>query len=291
MKILNYLEPSIYGCCSMDTKSYELDNNDSSSSESALLDVQSSLDERDIAIDCVGIKDIKLPVTITDYTGDKQNTVATFNMYVGLPGNAKGTHMSRFVKILNSREHEFNSASFRDLIKEVTDSLESETAYIEMAFPYFMEKSAPVSGASGLLNYDVALIGEIRAEDTLVLSLRVIVPVTTLCPCAREISDYGAHSQRSHVTILLETDDHIWIEEIIGLVESKASCELYSQLKGSDEKFVTEKAYDNPRFVEDIVRDIASALAGDRRIGSYSVESENFESIHNHSAYARISSY
>ncbi len=288
MKIINYLEPSIYNSCDMDIDSGQAVTLDNQNPADLISDVQSSRDERDIAIDRVGIKDIRHPVVITDYAGRKQNTVANFSMYVSLPGSSRGTHMSRFIKILNDREHDFSVASFNNLIREVTHWLESDSVHIEMSFPYFMEKTAPVSKAKGLLDYQVSLIGKSGSDGRIDLTLKVIVPVTTLCPCARKISDYGAHNQRSHVTLHLKIEQHFWIEEIINLAESKASCELYSQLKRADEKFVTERAYDNPRFVEDLVRDIAAALNSDERVTGYSIESENFESIHNHSAYARI---
>jgi GTP cyclohydrolase I len=250
-------------------------------------DVQGREDTRRIAIDRVGIKDIKHPVVVRDRAGREQHTVAQFNMYVGLPHNFKGTHMSRFVEILNHHEYEISVASFKQMVSEMTKVLDAERGRIEMNFPYFVEKAAPVSGVRSLLDYSVSFIGEIVDHGPSV-SVKVVVPVTTLCPCSKNISDYGAHNQRSHVTIEAKVNDFVWIEELIDVVEDIASCELYGLLKRPDEKYVTERAYDNPKFVEDMVRDIALKLNEDDRILAYTVESENFESIHNHSAYALV---
>ena len=250
-------------------------------------DVQGSADTRRLPINKVGIKDIRHPVRIKDRSGGEQHTIATFNMYVNLPHNFKGTHMSRFVEILNRHEREISVESFKDMLMEVTERLEAEAGHIEMCFPYFVNKSAPISGVQSLMDYEVSLIGELR-DNTPAMYVKVIVPVTSLCPCSKEISRYGAHNQRSHVTIKVRTRGFVWIEELIELVEKEASCELYGLLKRPDEKYVTERAYENPRFVEDMVRDVAARLNADERIAAYSVESENFESIHNHSAYAMI---
>jgi GTP cyclohydrolase I len=226
-------------------------------------------------------------VRVRDRSGGEQHTIASFNMYVDLPHNFKGTHMSRFVEILNRHEREISVESFKDMLHEMTQILEAESGHIEMAFPYFVNKTAPVSGVQSLMDYDVTFIGETGGGDTH-LTVKVIVPVTSLCPCSKKISDRGAHNQRSHVTIAVRTRGFVWIEDIIDLVEEEASCELYGLLKRPDEKFVTERAYDNPKFVEDMVRDVAVRLNADERIAAYVVESENFESIHNHSAYALI---
>jgi GTP cyclohydrolase I len=252
-----------------------------------IADVQGSPDTRRIAIDKVGIKDIRHPVRVGDRTGGEQHTIACFNMYVNLPHNFKGTHMSRFVEILNQHEREISVASFKDMLAEMTDTLEAQSGHIEMSFPYFVNKSAPVSGVQSLIDYSVTFIGEIN-HGVPRMDIKVVVPVTSLCPCSKQISDYGAHNQRSHVTVTATTNGFIWIEELIEMVEQEASCELYGLLKRPDEKYVTEKAYDNPKFVEDMVRDIAVRLNRDDRISAYTVESENFESIHNHSAYALI---
>jgi GTP cyclohydrolase I len=252
-----------------------------------IADVQSSADSRRIAIDKVGIKDIRHPVRIKDRSGLEQHTVATFNMYVYLPHNFKGTHMSRFVAILNGHERDIGVGTFKDMLTEMAERLESEAGHIEMRFPFFVNKKAPVTGVESLLDYDVTLIGEVR-DGKPTLSVKVVVPVTSLCPCSKEIADYGAHNQRSHVTVEARIRGFLWIEELIELVEAEASSELFGLLKRPDEKFVTERAYDNPKFVEDTVRDVARRLNDDARIEAYVVEAENFESIHNHSAYALI---
>jgi len=252
-----------------------------------IADVQSSIDSRHIAIDKVGIKDIRHPVRVKDRSQGEQHTVALFNMYVELPHNFKGTHMSRFVEILNNYETEISVESFQDMLAEMAHRLEADAGHIEMTFPYFVMKTAPISGVRSLMDYHVSFLGEIRNGQS-VTTTRVVVPVTSLCPCSKEISDRGAHNQRSHVTVSVRTNQFVWVEDIIDLVEKQASCELYGLLKRPDEKYVTERAYDNPRFVEDMVREVASVLNADDRIDAYTVESENFESIHNHSAYALI---
>ena len=254
---------------------------------SNIADVQNSLDVRQIPIDKVGIKDIRHPVKVRDRTGGEQYTVANFNMYVNLPHNFKGTHMSRFVEILNSQEYELSVESFKQMLSEMTERLEAQAGHIEMSFPYFVNKRAPVSGVQSLIDYQVTFIGEIR-DGKPCMQIKVVVPMTSLCPCSKEIAQYGAHNQRSHVTVSVRTRGFVWIEDLIDLVEHQASCELYGLLKRPDEKYVTERAYDNPKFVEDMVRDVAARLNDDERIAGYIVESENFESIHNHSAYALI---
>lgn len=253
----------------------------------AIPDVQSSQDKRKIAINKVGIKDIRHPVQVKDRSGQVQHTVANFNMYVDLPHHFKGTHMSRFVEILNSHEQEITVQSLRTMLSEMTERLDAENGHIEMSFTYFVNKAAPVSGVKSLLDYEVTFYGE-RVNGKNTVSVKVVVPVTSLCPCSKKISEYGAHNQRSHVTVNVKTEDFIWIEDIIDIVEQEASCELYGLLKRPDEKHVTERAYDNPKFVEDMVRDVAARLNEDDRVLSYVLESENFESIHNHSAYALI---
>lgn len=259
-----------------------------SSKTDEIEDVQNIADQRKIAIDKVGIKDIKHPIKVSDRTTGEQHTVANFNMYVNLPHHFKGTHMSRFVEILNQHEREITVKSFREMLGEMTERLDAESGYIEMNFPYFVNKEAPISKVRSLMDYDVTFIGEIKGEATS-MTVKVVVPVTSLCPCSKNISDYGAHNQRSHVTLTVRVDSFVWIEDLIDVVEKQASCEIYGLLKRPDEKFVTERAYDNPKFVEDMVRDVAAKLNEDKRINAYIVESENFESIHNHSAYALIS--
>ena len=250
-------------------------------------DIQATPDSRKLAIDQVGIKAIRHPVRIMERAGGAQHTIATFNMYVGLPHHFKGTHMSRFVEILSAHEREITVESFQVMLKEMVERLEAEEGRIEMGFPYFVEKKAPVSGVKSLMDYEVTFIGEIRRKKPF-FAMKVLVPVTSLCPCSKRISERGAHNQRSHVTVTAHTSGFVWIEEIIDLIEKQASSELYGLLKRPDEKHVTEQAYDNPKFVEDMVRDVAAVLQLDERITRYVVESENFESIHNHSAYALI---
>ena len=250
-------------------------------------DVQSTPDARKLAIDKVGIKAIRHPIQIMQRTGGVQHTIATFNMYVGLPHQFKGTHMSRFVEILNAHEREITVETFKVMLQEMVDKLEAEEGRIEMTFPYFIDKAAPVSGVKSLMDYEVTFVAQIL-QGKPCFAMKVLVPVTSLCPCSKRISDYGAHNQRSHVTVTAHTGDFVWIEEIVDMVEKQASSELYGLLKRPDEKYVTERAYDNPKFVEDMVRDVAALLNLDERINRYVVESENFESIHNHSAYALI---
>ena len=249
-------------------------------------DVQARTDTRHLPINRVGIKDISHPVRVKDRSAGEQHTIATFNMYVSLPHNFKGTHMSRFVEILHT-EREISVESFRGMLESMTERLEADAGHIEMTFPFFIMKRTPVTGVESLMDYQASLIGERRDGHT-DMWIRVVVPVTSLCPCSKKISSYGAHNQRSHVTITAKLRHHIWIEELIEVAESEASCELYGILKRPDEKYVTERAYDNPKFVEDMVRDVATRLNADDRIAAYVVESENFESIHNHSAYALI---
>jgi len=253
----------------------------------AIEDVQNRKDTRNIPINKVGIKDIRHPVRVLDRSGGEQHTIANFNMYVNLPHNFKGTHMSRFVEILHQHEREISVQSFKEMLHEMTDRLEAASGHIEMSFPYFVSKKAPVSGVESLLDYDVTFVGEIH-DGKPEMIIKVVVPVTSLCPCSKKISDYGAHNQRSHVTITARIKEFVWVEELIDVVEKEASCELFGLLKRPDEKMVTERAYDNPKFVEDMVRDVAARMNKDDRIDYYVVESENFESIHNHSAYALI---
>ena len=249
-------------------------------------DVQGRADNRRIPIDRVGIKDINHPVKLQDRSAGEQHTVARFNMYVNLPHNFKGTHMSRFVEILHG-EREISVESFGTMLATMTERLEADAGHIEMTFPFFVMKQAPVSGVESLMDYQASLIGEIN-QGVAEMWVKVVVPVTSLCPCSKKISSYGAHNQRSHVTIKAKLREHMWIEELIDIAESEASSELYGILKRPDEKFVTERAYDNPKFVEDMVRDVAQRLNDESRIVAYTIEAENFESIHNHSAYALI---
>jgi len=251
-----------------------------------LPDVQSSADLRQLSIEQVGVRAIRHPVTIATPNG-AQPAVASFDMMVGLPAHQKGTHMSRFIALLQQVTEPLSSASMGALVRAMLERLEASSGSIEARFTYFINKSAPVSGAQSLMDYDVALCASASSGKTC-LKQKVVVPVTTACPCSKRISDYGAHTQRSHVTISVELASALPIDELVRVAESCASCEVWSLLKRPDEKYVTERAYDNPKFVEDVVRDAALVLNRDARVLAYSVEAENFESIHNHSAYARI---
>ncbi|CUA85988.1 MULTISPECIES: GTP cyclohydrolase FolE2 [Gulbenkiania] len=255
--------------------------------QTTIPDVQSTQDTRNLPINKVGIKSIRHPVKVAERAGGVQHTIGLFNMYVHLPAEFKGTHMSRFVEILNAQEREMSVAHFESVVRQMVERLEARSGYVEMSFPYFVNKTAPVSGVQSLLDYEVTYIGEM-VEGEYRFTMKVVVPVTSLCPCSKKISQYGAHNQRSHVTITAKTRDYVWIEELIDIAERQASCELYGLLKRPDEKYVTERAYENPKFVEDLVRDVAAELDADGRVQAYVVESENFESIHNHSAYALI---
>ncbi len=256
---------------------------------SHLPDTQNKIDNRNIVIDKVGIKDIVHPIIYIDKDGNKTPTVGNFTMTVTLPENVKGTHMSRFVQILNEGPCEFDSKNFSRIINKVRERLEADTAYITLRFPFFRRKKAPSSGVESMMDYQVTLYGVLNKGVSEVM-MKVVVPVTSLCPCSKSISKYGAHNQRSHITIKVKTTPgkDMYLEDLIDLAERKASCELYAILKRDDEKMVTERAYENPAFVEDLVRDIALDLNNNDKINYYRLESENFESIHNHSAYALI---
>tara|TARA_B100001250_G_scaffold411495_1_gene440285 strand:+ start:1107 stop:2009 length:903 start_codon:yes stop_codon:yes gene_type:complete len=252
-----------------------------------LQDTQNKVDVRDIPINRVGIKDIKYPFQISDKNGNIQSTIGTFTMSVGLPHDVKGTHMSRFVKILEDQKDFISIENFDQLVKNTTKILSSESAYISVDFTYFKRKSAPVSRVESLLDYSVNFTCEVK-NNIVNKFLKVTVPVTSLCPCSKNISDYGAHNQRSHISAHVRTEKTVWIDDIIEILENQASCQIYGLLKRPDEKYVTEQAYDNPKFTEDIIRDLAVTLNKDDRVTAYKIESENFESIHNHSAYAYI---
>jgi len=250
-------------------------------------DVQSSVDTRKLVIDRVGIRGLKYPMQFVDLDQAPQATIVEADLSVELAEDVKGTHMSRFVGLLESRDGILDLAGVPDLLRDMVQLLDARAGTIELRFPFFMRKAAPVSGVTSLMDYQVAITGAIRdgvAETT----LKIVAPVTSLCPCSKEISEYGAHNQRSHITINVRSTAAVGITELIRLAETEASCELFGLLKRPDEKYVTERAYDNPKFVEDLVRDIAARLNDDARIAGYLIESENFESIHNHSAYAMI---
>ena len=250
-------------------------------------DVQATPDARKLAIDKVGIKAIRHPIQIMQRTGGVQHTIANFNMYVGLPHQFKGTHMSRFVEILNAHEREITVETFKVMLQEMVREAGGRGRAHRDDLPVLHRQGGAgfgreePDGLRGHLHRQVL-------QGQQCFAMKVLVPVTSLCPCSKKISDYGAHNQRSHVTVTAHTGDFVWIEEIVDLVEKQASSELYGLLKRPDEKYVTERAYDNPKFVEDMVRDVAALLNLDERITHYVVESENFESIHNHSAYALI---
>jgi len=253
----------------------------------ALADIQSQYDHRNLDIDRVGIKDILYPIVVKDKKNGKQSTVARINMYVRLPHNFKGTHMSRFVEVLNNHRTNIALESFKGILDDLKTVLNSEEAHIEITFPYFIEKIAPVSNLPSLMDYECTFVG-ISSKDKKDFIVSVKVPVVSLCPCSKEISDYGAHNQRSYVTIKVRYKGMIWIEDLIEVAESSASAPIFSLLKREDEKYITEHSYDNPVFVEDIVRNAANKLLLDDRVTWFEVSSENYESIHNHSAYAVI---
>ena len=252
-----------------------------------LQDTQNKVDIRNIPITRVGIKDIKYPFNISDRDGIAQSTIGNFTMSVGLPHDVKGTHMSRFVKILEDQDGSVSIENFDNLVKNTTNILDSDSAYISVDFTYFKKKCAPVSRVESLLDYSINYTCEVK-NNLVNKYLKVTVPVTSLCPCSKNISDYGAHNQRSHISAHIRTEKTVWIDDVIEMLEDQASCHIYGLLKRPDEKYVTEQAYDNPKFTEDIIRDVAVTLNKDDRITAYKIESENFESIHNHSAYAYI---
>lgn len=253
-------------------------------------DVQNERDYRNIPINKVGIKNLRYPVTVLDRANGTQHTVADINMYVDLPHEYKGTHMSRFLEILQIFKNDLSLKTVTKILDELKNHLGANSSHIEITFPYFIKKNAPVSSASGFMDYTCKFIGSSDSCGKLDLVSEVEVPVSSVCPCSKEISDYGAHNQRGLVCLKVRSKKFFWIEDLISTVERCSSCEVYSVLKRTDEKFVTEKAYANPKFVEDVVRDIATELLEEKNIIWFSVSAENFESIHNHSAYAYLSS-
>ncbi|MDX5445603.1 MAG: GTP cyclohydrolase FolE2 [Zoogloeaceae bacterium] len=253
-----------------------------------LPDVQSSQDHRALAIQQVGVRGLRYPLKLRKATGDIVHTVATVEMTVGLPPDVKGTHMSRFVELLECERGELAVQELHRVLGDMLTRLEARSGRVELRFPYFIEKRAPVSGVASLLDVDVVCIVEADGQGASALTMKVAAPVTSLCPCSKKISDYGAHNQRSCITITAALREDMSIEELVRIAEEEASCEVFGLLKRPDEKWVTERAYDNPKFVEDLVRDIALRLSSERRIARWTVESENFESIHNHSAYALV---
>ena len=251
-------------------------------------DMQKLRDHRNIAINKVGVKDIRYPIVVLDKSKERQQTVARINMYVDLPHHFKGTHMSRFIEILNQYHGEISIERMDTMLHNMKEHLEASSAHLELVFPYFIEKQAPVSGARSLMEYQCRMVGSLDEDYDFMLG--VTVPMTSLCPCSKEISARGAHNQRSAVTVEIRYSEHIWLEDLITWIESCGSAPVFALLKREDEKALTERAYDNPMFVEDVVREVARKLDIDPRISWYQVQSENMESIHNHSAYASITS-
>lgn len=250
-------------------------------------DIQNQFDDRNIPINKAGVKDISYPISLLTKDGGEQSTVGTVNMYVDLPRHFKGVHMSRFVEILQNNYKKISTHKAVDILKKMLDSLNAKSAHLYLEFPFFLNKKAPVSKTEGMMEYICSFETSIN-ENKHDFVLGVKVPITSLCPCSKEISKFGAHNQRSIATINVRYNKLVWLEELIDIAENAASCPVYPVLKRSDEKYVTEKAYKNPKFVEDIVREIAGQLDKDNRISYYKASSENFESIHNHNAYACI---
>ncbi len=251
-----------------------------------LPDVQSSADRRNLAIQRVGVKSLTHPMLVASVRGP-QPTVATTDMFVALAAEQKGTHMSRFVDVLGSHREPLSMSSITALLGRMLERLDAHSGHIEMRMPFFVTKTAPVSGVESLMDYQLTFAIGTDGSATR-FRQKVVVPVTSLCPCSKKVSDYGAHNQRSHISITAELAGEMTVEEQIRIAEDASSCEIWGLLKRPDEKYVTERAYNNPKFVEDVVRDVALALNQDARVSAYTVEAENFESIHNHSAYALI---
>ena len=249
-------------------------------------DLQSEKDFRNVPLNRVGIKNLRYPVEVLDQKAGRQKTVANISMFVDLPGDLRGTHLSRFVELVHRHKDEIGVSNLASILEDTKEAFGSRDAYLELAFPYFIEKQAPVTGERGLLEYRAFFAAYL--SESYRGTVGVSVPVTTLCPCSKEISAAGAHNQRSLVGLWVEASRFVWFEELIALVEEKASSELFSLLKREDEKFVTEKAYANPRFVEDLVREITLELEGDEEVSGFRVEVESLESIHNHNAYALV---
>jgi GTP cyclohydrolase I len=255
---------------------------------SELKDTQNEHDDREIAIDRVGVKQLRFPLMVKDKSGAEQHTVATVSLAVALPHQYKGTHMSRFVEVLNAHGNCLSVRDMAGLPAALLERLQAQRAHVEFEFPFFLSKEAPITGKQGVMDYQVKFEIEAEKNGATDFVVTVMVPVATLCPCSKAISDYGAHNQRGLVTYAVRFKDPVWIEDLIARVEKSASCELYSLLKRPDEKAVTERAYDHPVFVEDLVRNVAMESNGDQELRWYRVEAENFESIHNHNAYAVI---
>ncbi|MBL69269.1 MAG: GTP cyclohydrolase I FolE2 [Verrucomicrobiales bacterium] len=252
-----------------------------------LHDVQSGRDERNLRIDKVGVRNLRFPIRIRDKAHEHQDTIAIIGMYVDLPHHFKGTHMSRFLEVLNAHGNVVHVENIPDILAAMQKRLDSQTAHLEMDFPFFLEKAAPVTGKTGLMDYQARFDATANGPE-IDFVLEVRTNVTTLCPCSKAISVAGAHNQRGQVTVQLRSEETVWIEDVVSLVESSGSSELYSLLKRPDEKHVTEAAYENPVFVEDLVRNVALRFNALPHVTWYKIEAENFESIHNHNAYACI---
>ena len=266
---------------------------DPPASPAPMPDVQAARDARQVAIDRVGVKDVVYPIRLRTPEGGEQTTVATVNMYVALPHHQKGTHMSRFLEVLNEFAGQTGGEGsaltpdcFQKIARAIREKLHAAEAHFQAEFTYFIKKLAPVTKSPGLMDYRVRF--ECVSNGTQDFIMSVSAPATSLCPCSKEISRYGAHNQRCRIEAQVRFKERIWIEEIVRYLERAASTEVFAVLKRPDEKFVTEAAYDNPKFVEDIVRDLALLLDADERITWFSINSENFESIHNHNAYAQL---
>ena len=242
-----------------------------------LPDIQKTPDQRNIAIDRVGVRKVKFPIVVLDRANERQHTIGDFTLTVDLPSEFKGTHMSRFLEVLNEHKKEISVQALPSLLERMRDRLKAQKAHVVVEFPFFMEKAAPVTGKTGMMQFDCGFDAQINGEFDVTLFMKV--PVATLCPCSKEISKYGAHNQRGWVSVRVKTNDHVWLEELIEMIESSASCALFPVLKRPDEKAVTERAYENPRFVEDMVREVALKFDADSRITQYSIEVENEESI------------
>jgi GTP cyclohydrolase I len=252
-----------------------------------LHDKQSERDTRELRIDKVGVRGLRFPIQVRDKARSVQNTVATIGMFVDLPKEFKGTHMSRFIEVLNAHGSVIHVENIAEILRSLQKKLNAATSHLEIEFPYFMVKQAPVSGGEGVMDY-TARFDATACGAEIDFMLTVKANVTTLCPCSKAIAKYGAHNQRGEVTVALRSTKVVWIEDVVAMIEGAASSELYALLKRQDEKAVTERAYENPVFVEDLVRNVALRLNADARVSWYKVEAENFESIHNHNAYACI---
>lgn len=264
--------------CLMSTKTH---------SGAPIPDIQARSDRRNIPIDKVGVKNVTYPITLRTRDGGTQTTVASINMYVSLPHHQKGTHMSRFLEVLNEHNSQpVTPEQIPEIARAIKERLEAENAHLELTFTYFVCKKAPVTKAPGLMDCRVTFAVHTNSHDDFVMSVRA--PATSLCPCSKEISAYGAHNQRCEIEASVRFEGVLWIEDLMEIIEGAASSQVYAVLKRPDEKFVTERAYENPKFVEDIVRDLAIALDSDERVLQYTINSENFESIHSHNAYAQI---